>query len=56
MLKRFLRDERGVTAIEYAVIAGMIFLAIVTAIGAVAGNVTGLFNTAASGMSGASGG
>lgn len=32
MIARFLHDERGATAIEYALIAGLIFLAIVAAI------------------------
>ncbi len=32
MFKRFLKDESGATAIEYGLIAGMIFLAIVTAV------------------------
>ena len=32
MLKRFLKDESGATAIEYAMISGLIFLAIVTAL------------------------
>ena len=31
-LMRFLRDENGTTAIEYALIVGLIFLVIVTAI------------------------
>ena len=31
-LVRFLKDEDGATAIEYALIVGLIFLAIVTAI------------------------
>lgn len=31
-LKRFWRDERGATAIEYAMIASLIFLAIVTSV------------------------
>jgi pilus assembly protein Flp/PilA len=30
MLKRFFKDERGATAIEYAMITGLIFLALVT--------------------------
>ncbi len=30
MLKRFFTDERGATAIEYGLISGLIFLAIVT--------------------------
>jgi pilus assembly protein Flp/PilA len=32
MFKRFLTDESGATAIEYGLIAGLIFLAIVTAV------------------------
>ena len=32
MFKRFLADESGATAIEYGLIAGLIFLAIVSAI------------------------
>jgi pilus assembly protein Flp/PilA len=32
MIRRFLRDERGTTAVEYAVIAGLIFLVIIGAI------------------------
>jgi len=32
MLKRFLHDESGATAIEYALICGLLFLAIVTAL------------------------
>jgi pilus assembly protein Flp/PilA len=32
MLTRFFKDESGATAIEYALIAGLIFLAIVTSI------------------------
>jgi pilus assembly protein Flp/PilA len=33
MLNRFLRNERGATAIEYGLIAAIVFLGIVTAIG-----------------------
>lgn len=32
MLKRFARDERGSTAIEYALIMAMIFLAMIGAV------------------------
>ena len=32
MFKRFLTDESGSTAIEYGLIAGLIFVAIVTAV------------------------
>ncbi|MCL4768380.1 MAG: Flp family type IVb pilin [Hyphomicrobiaceae bacterium] len=31
-LRRYLRDERGATAIEYALIASLIFVVIVTAV------------------------
>jgi pilus assembly protein Flp/PilA len=30
MLKRFLKDERGATAVEYGLIAGLISIALVT--------------------------
>ena len=56
MLTRFLRDERGVTAIEYGVIAGMVFVVIVAGVSAVGANVSGLFNTVASNLLSASGG
>lgn len=32
MLKRFLKDESGATAIEYGLICALLFLAIVTAV------------------------
>ena len=32
MLKRFLQDESGATAIEYGLICGLLFLAIVSAL------------------------
>ena len=33
MLRKFLRDESGATAIEYSLIAGFIALAIIAAVG-----------------------
>jgi pilus assembly protein Flp/PilA len=42
-LFRLLRDENGATAIEYALIAGGIALAIVSAISALGGNVSAKF-------------
>jgi pilus assembly protein Flp/PilA len=39
----FLRQETGATAIEYAFIASLIFLAIVAAVGAVGGSLTCLY-------------
>ena len=43
---RFLRDERGATAIEYGLIIAGIFLAILAAVQLVAGNATTKFNNA----------
>lgn len=50
MLKRFLADDAGATAIEYAVIAALIFLAIVAAIVPIGGSLSGTFNQAAGGL------
>jgi len=43
---RFLRDERGATAIEYGLIAGLIFLVIVSSVTLFAKTGTGIFNVA----------
>lgn len=43
----FLRDERGATAIEYALIAGLIAVACVTALTLMGGSITGLFDDVA---------
>jgi pilus assembly protein Flp/PilA len=45
---RFLADESAATAIEYAVICGCMFLAIVGAITTFAAKATNIFNTIAS--------
>lgn len=50
MIARFLRDEAGATAIEYAVIAGLIFLAIIAAIIPIGTELSGTFNDAATGL------
>lgn len=50
MIMKFFRDERGATAIEYALIASLIGLVIITAVGAVGESVTGTFNDAAAGL------
>lgn len=44
-LKRFLREEEGVTAIEYALIAGLIAVATITAVTAVGTALSNKFNT-----------
>jgi len=52
MLKRFLCDDRGATAVEYAVIAALIFMAIIAAIIPIGNQLSGTFNDAAAGLSG----
>ena len=49
-LLRFFRDERGATAIEYALIASLIGLAIIGAVMAVGQSLNGTFNDAAAGL------
>ena len=39
----FLKDDRGADLIEYALLAGLISLAAVTALGTVGTSITGLF-------------
>jgi pilus assembly protein Flp/PilA len=46
-LLRFLRDERGATAIEYALIASLIGMVIVSAVMAIGQSLGGTFNDAA---------
>ena len=43
-IRRFLRDEEGVTAIEYALMAALIALAIVGAVLLLGGKLANLFN------------
>jgi pilus assembly protein Flp/PilA len=43
-IKKFVADESGVTAIEYALIASLIAVFIITAVTAVGGNVSTVFN------------
>lgn len=49
-LLRFFRDERGATAIEYALIASLIGLVIIGAVGAIGDSLNGTFNDAAAGL------
>ncbi|WP_211460667.1 Flp family type IVb pilin [Collimonas silvisoli] len=39
-LMKFLRDEDGITAIEYGLIAGLVAVALVVAVGALTGTST----------------
>jgi pilus assembly protein Flp/PilA len=51
MSARFIHDARGATTIEYALITGLIFLVIVSAVGLLNGSVTALFATIADAFS-----
>ncbi len=47
LLKRFVADESGATAIEYGLIAALIAVAIIAAVSLVGTNLTTTFNTVA---------
>ena len=44
LLMRFVRDDAGVTAIEYGLIAGLIAVVIITAVTTIGTNLTTKFN------------
>ncbi len=50
VIKRFVSDESGATAIEYGLIAALIALVLVAALTTLGGKVGGAFNTVASNM------
>ena len=47
VIKQFIRDEEGVTAIEYGLIAALIAVVIITAVRLVGTNLTAVFNEVA---------
>ena len=49
LIRRFIRDDSGATAIEYGMILALMFLVILGALQAFAGSGTGIFNTAMGG-------
>ena len=49
-LVRFLLDKRGATAIEYALIAGVISIAIITAVNSLGITLSGTFAAIAAGL------
>ena len=51
--KKFIRDEEGVTAIEYGLIAALIAVVIIAAITLVGNNLTLVFNAIAAALGGA---
>ncbi len=47
-IQRFCKDEEGVTAIEYGLIASLIAVVIITAVGLIGTNLNTVFNFVAS--------
>ena len=56
MLRKLLKDKRGATAIEYALIGALVSLGAITAMQLVGVSVTGLFETVGSDLAGAAAG
>lgn len=52
MLKRFRHDRRGATALEYALIGSLIFLAIVAGVTTLGHGTNGMYNTITSAITG----
>ena len=52
-IQRFVRDEEGVTAIEYGLIAALIAVVIITAVTLVGTNLSAVFNKVATSLSAA---
>jgi pilus assembly protein Flp/PilA len=50
LIGRFLRDEQGATAIEYALIASGVSIVIMGAVVALGGTVTGMFQSVATAL------
>lgn len=53
LIKKFIREEEGVTAIEYGLIAALIAVVIIGAVSAVGGNLSEVFNYIAGKLGGA---
>ena len=50
LLVRFLKDESGVTAIEYGLIAGLVSVLIIAALQLLGGNLVAVFNQIANAL------
>lgn len=44
LFKHLLQDERGATAVEYGLIVSLIVIAMLSALGTMAGNTIGMWN------------
>ena len=56
MFRRFVKDESGATAIEYGLIAALVSVAIIAALGMVGENLTATFEEVSTQLSGAGAG
>ena len=50
-IARFVKDESGLTAVEYAIIAGSLALLLLVSLGGIGGKVKGWFQSSSNGMS-----
>jgi pilus assembly protein Flp/PilA len=50
LLKSFLANESGATAVEYALLCALMSLAVLAALGTIAGKLSGTFNQVASNL------
>ncbi len=53
LLKRFLKDEAGVTALEYGLIAACVAVAIIVSVQALGTSISGAFTAVTTAMTGA---
>jgi len=51
MFRRFVKDDSGATAIEYGLIAALVSVAIIVALGTLGNNLRDTFNTVAENLS-----
>ncbi len=55
LIRRFVREKKGATAIEYGLIAGLVAVAIITALSLLGGSLDTLFSDVATQVDGATG-
>ena len=55
MIKKFIRDESGATAIEYGLIAALVSVAAIAALSAMGNSLSAMFNTVSSELNTATG-
>jgi pilus assembly protein Flp/PilA len=53
LVNRFVKDESGATAIEYGLIAALVAVAIITALGTMKSSLVNTFNKVANSLDGA---